>query len=49
MIDLEFPKQQTAGAIDSEPKTVTGLAAKETLTPGELLEAAFPANRISAC
>ena len=49
MIDLEILKQQTAGSINSDPETVTGLAADEALKRCELLQAAFPANRISTC
>ena len=49
MFESEFLKQQTAGSINSDSETVTGLAAKEALTRGELLKAAYPATRISTC
>ena len=49
MFNLEFLKQQTAGSIDSDSETVTVLAANAALTRGELLKAAYPANRISTC
>jgi hypothetical protein len=47
MFDSEFLKQPTAGSINSDSETV--LAAKEALTRGELLKAAYPATRISTC
>ena len=47
MLFSEFLEQQTAGSINSDSETV--LAVKEAPTRGELLIAAYPANRISTC
>ena len=49
MFDSNFLKLQTAGSINSDSETVTVLAAKEALTRGELLKAAYPATRIATC